>query len=63
MVKHGADYIDLHLVNDEHHSLSLLDENENHPDIQDRGDCVRVRFSAEEQLKRAGALHPRVATL
>ena len=51
MVKHGVDYIKLPLANDGRHSLVLLDENENHPDIQDRGDCVRVRFSAEEQLK------------
>jgi len=61
MVSHGVEYIDLPYVTDQRYELAQSEDSSNN--VQDRGDCVQVNFIKEEQLKKATANNPRVATL
>ena len=49
MEKHGVDYVDLPLTTDQR--LQLVD-------VQDRGNCVRVSFDRNKQIKRSSKSHP-----
>ena len=61
MVQHKVEWIDIPLVSQGRLDMALsADEFE---DVQDRGDCIRIPFDAEEQRQRAGATKPRIATL
>ena len=64
MQKHEVEYINLTLSSQERRDLMDMEDDEDHPDVQDRGDCVRIGFKADdEQLKRAAASNPRTASL
>ena len=58
MVSHSIEYVDLPFTNDNRYDLDLV-----YDDAQDRGDCIRIDFNTDEQLKRAGVNSPRVRTL
>ena len=47
--EHGVEYVDLPLTNNGRLDLAGLDGDETHPDVQDKGDHVRVNFLIEEQ--------------
>lgn len=61
--KHSFEYINLHLTNEQWNDLYKLEDHDDYPDIQGRGDCVRIGFKVEEQSKRVSANNPRVGTL
>ena len=63
MDKHNVEYIDLPISNITRQELAAKEGDIEHPDIQDRGECVRLEFVADDQKKRAGAAHPRIGTL
>ena len=61
MVKHEVEYIDLPFSYNQHIQLASTEDEYNN--IQDRGDCVRIPFVREEQLKRSYKNSPRMASL
>ena len=61
MVEHGVEYLDLPLVSEAREELAASESEDN--DVQDRGDCVRIDFESNNQLKRASASDPRIASL
>ena len=63
MTDHEVEYIDLPLVSDLCSELSKLDGHDDHPDVQDRGDCVQVNFNPDEQSGRVAASRPCVANI
>ena len=63
MKKHQVEYIDLPLTNRECVDLCQMEGHEHHPDVQDRGDIVRISFDDKEQVSRAGINKPRVENL
>jgi hypothetical protein len=56
MAKHDVDYIDLPLT-----KLRLDYANDDHDNIDDRGDCIRIPFNPEEQKQMASQSKPLVA--
>ena len=42
MHKYGVDYIDLSLTNEDRLNLLELEDDPDHRDVQDRGNCVRI---------------------
>ena len=63
MEKYGVDYIDLPLTNDERFKLLDLEDDPAHPDVQDRGKCVRIVFEKSEQTERSSKSCPGIASL
>ena len=63
MHKYGVDYIDLPLTNEDRMNLLDLEDDPNHPDVQDRGNCVRISFKKSEQSERSSKSRPRIASL
>ena len=63
MHKYGVDYIDLPLTNEDRMNLLDLEDDPNHPDVQDRGNCVRISFKKSEQSERSSKSCPRIASL
>ena len=63
MVKYGVDYLDLPLISEERFELIGLDGDDDHPDVQDRGNCVRIAFNKYEQVERSSRSRPRIASL
>ena len=63
MEKLKVEYIDLPITTFARDVLAKMEGDLEFPDIQDRGECVRLEFVAEEQKKRAGAAHPQIGTL
>ena len=53
MQKHKVEYIDLPITTDSRNYLLDLEKNPDHPDVQNRGDVVRIYFLIEEQIERA----------
>ena len=58
-----VEYLDLPLTNSGRLDLAALDGDEAHPDVQARGDHIRIDFKADKQMKRVGKGSPRVANL
>ena len=54
MRKHKVNYIDLPIITDSWNGLSDLEDDPDHPDVQNRGDVVRIDFLVEEQMERGG---------
>ena len=63
MVSKNVEYIDVPITNEPRRQLAELEVDEEHPDVQDRGDCVRIEFISGEQKKRASATNPRICTI
>ena len=63
MVKHNVEYVDLPMTSTGRSELAEKEGDEDHPDVQDRGDCVQIGFVSDEQKNRASARNPRIATL
>ena len=63
MSSHGVDYIDLPFVNEDRYNLirQILDNDDDA--MEDRGDCIRLSFNADEQVCRARRIKPRIANL
>ena len=60
---HKVEYIDLPVTSASGRDLAEQEGEESHPDIQDRGYCVRIELKSDEQLKRVEVLYPRIAAL
>ena len=51
MISKNLEYIDVPMTSEPRCQLAQLEGDEEHPDVQDRGDCVRIEFIPEEQKK------------
>ena len=61
MSTHDVDYVDLPINDEERYNL--ISKNIDTDTLEDRGDCIRVPFNADEQIGRAGKSKPCCANL
>lgn len=48
MITHEVEYLDLPLASSGRLDLAILDADESHPDVQERGDHIRIERKADE---------------
>ena len=63
MQKHQVEYIEFNITTDRRNDLLDLEDDPDHPNVKNRGDIVRINFSVDEQIQRAGVKKPRVDTI
>ena len=63
MAKYDVDYLDLPLISEERFELIGLDGDDDHPDVQDRGNCVCIVFNKNKELERSSRSRPRIVSL
>lgn len=63
MELHKVENIDFLVTSASRRDLAEHEREEDHPNIQDRVDYVRIEFKSNEQLKSVGVLYHRITTL
>ena len=63
MKRHEVEYIDLPITTDSYNNILDLEDDPDHPNIQNRGDVVRIIILIKEKMQRASVNQLRVGTL
>ena len=63
MGKHNVEYADLSITSDWRHELAKKEGDDDHLDVHNRCDCVRIESVSDEQKQRGSARNPKIGTL